>query len=96
VTLRDSDLLELRRTLLRVLQKDFHALSRGQFEQWAQQILAHLDGLTHEVSLLTARVAELEQQLGQRTSPPDGAAAISLEGRAAHDETTGGLWMTPG
>jgi hypothetical protein len=71
VTLHESDKHELRRTLLRVLQKDFHALSLAQFQHWADQMLSRLDHLTREVGLLTARVAELEQKLAQRDAPAE-------------------------
>jgi hypothetical protein len=71
VTLHESDKNELRRTLLRVLQKDLHVLSLAQFQHWADQMLARLDHLTHEVSLLTARMAELEQKLAQHEAPAD-------------------------
>jgi hypothetical protein len=67
--LYESEKLEIRRILLRVLQKDFHALSLAQFEHWSQQMLSRLDHLNREVGLLTARVAELEQQLAQRDAP---------------------------
>jgi hypothetical protein len=71
VTLHESDKHELRRTFMRVLQKDFHPLSLSQFQHWAEQMLGRLDHLTREVGLLTARVAELEQQLARRDAPAE-------------------------
>ncbi len=58
--MHESEKQELRRVMLRVLQKDFHPLTAAQFENWAKQLLIKLDGLEQHVAQLNERVARLE------------------------------------
>ena len=63
--MHESDKAELRRLILRVLQKDFHAVSPTQFEQWSKQVLAALSALEQSLAQTNARLTALEAQLAR-------------------------------
>ena len=63
--MHESDRQELRRVVLRVLQKDYHGLSTAQFENWAKQLLTKLDGLEQHVAQLNERLAVMEQHVAR-------------------------------
>lgn len=68
--MHESDKQELRRVILRVLQKDFHSLTTAQFENWTKQVLAKLDGLEQNMTHLHQRLDALQQQVAQLAPPP--------------------------
>ena len=74
--MHESDKQELRRVVLRVLQKDYHGLSTAQFESWAKQLLTKLDGLEQHVAQLNERLAVMEQHVIrlEAAAPPNGHA----------------------
>ncbi len=71
-----SDKQELRRVVLRVLQKDFHSLTAAQFENWTKQVLTKLDGLEQNMAQLHQRLDELQQHVVglERAAPLNGHA----------------------
>jgi hypothetical protein len=73
--MHESDKQELRRVVLRVLQKDFHGLTAAQFESWAKQVLAKLD----RVEQNTAQLAERLNALQARVDRLEGATPITDE-----------------
>ena len=74
--MHESDKQELRRVVLRVLQKDFHSLTAAQFENWTKQVLTKLDGLEQTLTQLNQRLDELQQHLVrlERAAPAIGHA----------------------
>ena len=74
--MHESDKQELRRVVLRVLQKDFHSLTAAQFENWTKQVLTKLDGLEQTLTQLNQRLDELQQHLVrlERAPPANGHA----------------------
>jgi hypothetical protein len=76
--MHESDKQELRRVILRVLQKDFHSLTAVQFESWAKQVLTKLD----RVEQNTAQLAERLNALQARVDQLDGAAALTDDAQA--------------
>jgi len=70
--MHESDKQELRRVMMRVLQKDFHSLTTAQFENWTKQVLAKLDGLEQNMAHLHQRLDALQQQVAQLAPPPAG------------------------
>jgi hypothetical protein len=70
--MHESEKQELRRVILRVLQKDFHPLTAAQFENWAKQLLTKLDGLEQHVAQLDERLARLESAAPPNGHPPAG------------------------
>jgi hypothetical protein len=80
--MHESERQELRRVVLRVLQKDFHALTTAQFENWTKQVLAKLEGLEQHLTRLDERLAALEQQAAR----PQGAAPANPSALAAEEQ----------
>lgn len=67
--MHESDKQELRRVILRVLQKDFHSLTTAQFENWTKQVLTKLDGLEQNMAHLHQQLDALQQHVAQLTPP---------------------------
>ncbi len=70
--MHESEKQELRRVVLRVLQKDFHSLSAAQFENWTRQVLTKLDGLEQNIEQLNQRVTEMQQHLARLEGEANG------------------------
>lgn len=66
--MHESDKQELRRVVLRVLQKDFHSLSAAQFENWTKQLLSKLDGLEQHMAQINQRLDALQQHVARLES----------------------------
>jgi len=75
--MHESDKQELRRVVLRVLQKDFHSLSAAQFENWTKQVLTKLDGLEQDMDQLNQRVTDLQQHLARLEGDANGSGALA-------------------
>jgi hypothetical protein len=73
--MHDSDKQELRRVVLRVLQKDFPALTTTQFERWARQVVDQLDRVEQHSARLVERVNALEQRV-ERLEAARGPAQV--------------------
>jgi hypothetical protein len=80
--MHENERQELRRVVLRVLQKDFHSLTTAQFENWTRQVLAKLDALEQRLARLDERLDALEQ----RAAPPPGAAPANGSALAAEEQ----------